>query len=538
MKLKVVSAIALLACLLSLVLWSAFAMPVEANSKTVYVDAGNVNDPDEDGSVAHPFDLIQEGVDAAGSGDTIQVASGVYYQSVEIRKSWISLVGEKGGTIIDGNGTVPVGVRIFRTPPDYTENVSISGFTVRNFVKGITLSRSLHIRLRDNSMIGNTYNFGDYSLQVHDIDTSNTVDGKPIYYWVNQRDKQVPADAGFVALVGSVNMTVKDLNLTSNVQGLLLKNTTFSLVENVHISNNWDGLYLERWSNNNTITNSTVENNLFMGIYVSTSSSNIIADTAILNNAYGLMFDSRVYEYVLDYNASSNTVRDNIVRENTVANSSLIGVYLIDSVDNIFYHNSFVNNARQIFNLNSTSHWDNGEEGNYWGDFPVEDSDKDGFGDAPYVIDENNQDNHPLMGSFSDFVVTWQEETYHVTIISNSTISEFNFSQPDKMLGFNVTVTHGASVFCRLSVPMNLLGGPYTLVFDGMSSANFLEESNGTHSFLYFTYNDDVHDVKIEGTSVVPEFPSISLVFFFVVLAIGATIGVLTRRKLVPASSG
>lgn len=523
------------ACLLSTMVRPLFVMRVEASSKTIYVDARNVNDPSEDGSAAHAFDLIQKGVDAAGSGDTVQVAAGVYYESVQIDKSSISLVGEKGGTIIDGNGTGSVGMRVYHSSPEYTKNVSISGFTVRNCVRGITLSRSVNIRLRDNTMVGNTYNFGDYTLQVQDIDTSNTVDGKPIYYWVNERDKQVPADAGFVALVDSTNITVTDLNLTNNVQGLLLKNTTGSLVENVRVSDNCYGMDLDRWSNSNTIIGNTVSNNLFMGagvgIYVSTSSGNVIANNSILNNSYGLLFDSGVYGTTLGFSGNGNTVRDNIVMDNTVANSSLDGVYLDECQDNIFFHNNFVNNALQVESLNSTSMWDDGAEGNYWADYSGKDLNKTGFGDAPYVIDENNVDNHPLMGLFSDFPVTWQEETYHVTAISNSTISEFYFSQPDKMISFSVSGPDDASGFCRVSMPFSLLGGPYTLVLDGVSSTDLLETSDGTYSFLYFTYNHSFLNVKIEGTSVVPEFPSFLLAFVLAALTVGVTIVAWTRKK-------
>ena len=38
----------------------------------------NVSDPNEDGSSAHPFDAIQEGLDAAGEGNTVCVAAGYY----------------------------------------------------------------------------------------------------------------------------------------------------------------------------------------------------------------------------------------------------------------------------------------------------------------------------------------------------------------------------------------------------------------------------------------------------------------------------
>jgi parallel beta-helix repeat protein len=396
MKLEPFLTIITVACLLSATLSPSFVTRVRASSTTIYVDVMNANDPGQDGSAAHPFDSIQKGVYAASSGDTIQVAAGVYYGEVDINKSSISLLGQKSSTILDGNGTGVVGIRLYHFSPDYTENVSISGFTVRNFVKGITLSRSINIRLRDNSMINNTYNFGDYTLQVHDVDTSNTVDGKPIYFWVNQHDKQVPAGAGFVDLVNCANMTVKDLNLTNNVQGLVLKNTTDSLVENVLIMNNWDGLYLQRWSNSNTLIDNTVSNNLFMGIYVSTSSSNVIKNNSISNNGYGLFLDSTVFEYVIGYQPADNTVTGNIVTGNTVANSSAAGVYSDESVDNVFYFNNFLNNSQQVYSVNSTNVWDDGVEGNYWTDYVGKDLNNTGFGDVPYVIDENNRDNHPL----------------------------------------------------------------------------------------------------------------------------------------------
>jgi parallel beta-helix repeat protein len=544
MKRTSVLVVCALACLFSAVLWPFSAVRVQASLKTIYVDVKNIGDPSQDGSVAHPFETIQKGIDAAGSGDMVQVAAGVYDESVQMNKSSVSLVGQKGGTVIDGNGTLPVGIRLYHTPPDYTENVSISGFTVQNCVKGITLSRSVYTRLRDNSMVGNTYNFGDYTLQVQDIDTSNTVDGRPIYFWVDQHDKQVPADAGFVALVSSTNMTIKNLDLTHNVQGLVLKNTTHSLIQNVQILNNWDGLYLERWSNSNTVIDNTISNNLYMGIYVSTSSSNTIANNSILGNAYGLLLDSTVFEYTIGYESMGNTVKYNVVTENTVANSSLRGVYLDDCHENLFFHNNFVNNTRQVESLNSTGTWDDGAEGNYWQDYSGKDMDKDGFGDTSYVIDESNRDNHPLMGLFRDFTLTWQEETYRISTVSNSSISAFGFSQPEKMISFSVSCPGDASGFCRVSVAVSLLGGPYTLVLNGTNSRDFLERSNGTHSFLYFTYNHSSLSVKIEGTSVVPEYPLFLLVFFLAILTIGTVIGTrvaivtFTKRKFAPALSG
>ena len=60
----------------------------------------NVSDPKEDGSAEHPFDSIQEAIDAAADGDTIVVAPGHYlspdpweYDEINFKGKSIRLVG-------------------------------------------------------------------------------------------------------------------------------------------------------------------------------------------------------------------------------------------------------------------------------------------------------------------------------------------------------------------------------------------------------------------------------------------------------------
>ena len=72
------------------------------------------------------------------------------------------------------------------------------------------------------------------------------------------------------------------------------------------------------------------------------------------------------------------------------------------STGNKFFCNSFVNNSLQVsFQGSETSgnSWTNSSQGNYWNDYNGTDNTGDGIGDTPYVIDDNNQDNHPLMES-------------------------------------------------------------------------------------------------------------------------------------------
>ena len=74
-----------------------------------------------------------------------------------------------------------------------------------------------------------------------------------------------------------------------------------------------------------------------------------------------------------------------------------------NSSDNIFYHNNFLNNTIHVHSVNSTNTWDNGcpSGGNFWSDYNGTDTNNDGIGDRPYMIDEKNQDRHPLMNPWT-----------------------------------------------------------------------------------------------------------------------------------------
>ena len=84
-----------------------------------------------------------------------------------------------------------------------------------------------------------------------------------------------------------------------------------------------------------------------------------------------------------------------VIRNNITDNN--VGISI--SGRNIVYENNLVGNGVQVgwdvASLNST--WDNGSRGNFWSDYDGSDTNLDGIGDTPYIIDENNQDNYPLV---------------------------------------------------------------------------------------------------------------------------------------------
>jgi len=91
-----------------------------------------------------------------------------------------------------------------------------------------------------------------------------------------------------------------------------------------------------------------------------------------------------------------NSINNKISRNNIINN--VAGIRLTRTNGNIFYCNNLINNTIQALILASGANsWDNGYVGNYWSDYTGRDTDGDFIGETPYVMDENNKDNRPLM---------------------------------------------------------------------------------------------------------------------------------------------
>jgi len=377
---------------------------------------------DDDGP-AH-FHTIQDAINAADSEDTIFVHSGTYYENVVANKT-VSLIGEnKTTTIIDGNGKESA-LLISRT-----QNVSADSFTIRNGIFGVVLDDSSYICFRNVDLVGSEYNFRFHGIFwehfSHDIDTSNTVNYKPIYYWVNKQDKEVPIDAGYVALINCSRIVMRNLNLEHNYDGITLFNVRNSRVENVSISNTLHGLYLRGNCTNNIIQRNFMTNNSAAIVLQGASSNNNVTGNIITNNNDGVGVD-RSLSNSLSRNFIANNengillfeTRNNIISENDVVNNTW-GIRIQDAYNNSIYHNNFINNEYQVYLLSgytiSTNLWDDGYPcgGNYWSDYfgldlyggpHQNETGSDGIGDTPYVIGENNRDNYPLMKPWSPAII-------------------------------------------------------------------------------------------------------------------------------------
>ena len=273
-------------------------------------------------------------------------------------------------------------------------NTDIFGNNITSNTWGLGLGLGSGSTARNNVMENNTYGFRAFNVQAVnvDVDTSNTVNGKPIIYWVDQHDKTVPADACYVALIGCTGIKVENLNLNGNLEGVFLGSTSDSEIINNWISNNLFGVNFDASSNNTISGNHITGNENGINLRWKSTNNTIQGNHITANTAIGI------------YIAESDT---NSIIGNNIANND-VGVYTeYCGKPNIFHHNNFVNNTEPWDDIGftpwpiplpiSTSIWDDGKEGNYWSGYSGEDIDGNGIGDTPYIIGTNNKDRFPLM---------------------------------------------------------------------------------------------------------------------------------------------
>ena len=96
-----------------LALYAAVISTNPVAAATIYVDASNSSGV-EDGTLANPYNTIQEGYDAALADDVVSVAPGIYVGPL-VWKSGVRLRSELGPdvTIVDGGQAG----RVFTPPP-------------------------------------------------------------------------------------------------------------------------------------------------------------------------------------------------------------------------------------------------------------------------------------------------------------------------------------------------------------------------------------------------------------------------------------
>jgi parallel beta-helix repeat protein len=505
-------------------------------------------------NTSRTYSAIQAAIDAPETldGHEILVASGTYYEHVNVSKS-VSLIGENHDTtIIDGNGTGKV---VYVT----ADNVVIRNFTIRHGAFGVWLSNSSNSRivgnklqdgayglrlynsrnsevmgneisgytwfgveikesgnstLRNNRLVGNTYNFGVNGNSlfdfINDIDVSNTVDGNSIRYLINQHDATIDAstfhELGYLGIVNSTNITVKNLNVENNKQGILFAFTTDSHITNVNAQNNWNGIYVAH-SSNITVNGNKAHGNFDYGIKLFNSSRSRVSQNNVDNNGWaGIGLFVSLNSTVDGNEANFNTYNLHVVYTNNTVfsgNNALVvrpngySIAVFYCRGNLIYHNNLANSLLRVQQRNT---WDNGQEGNYWSLYQGADTDQDGVGDTIYMAGPYNIDNHPLMGRFHDFTVTIDGKNFSITIVSNSTLSHIR-ARDNTQISFTAAGERETTGFSRIAAPNTLLqalhNGHLSFSINGEEPVLERTWTDETHTYFYFFYMNRVSNSTI-----------------------------------------
>jgi len=122
---------------------------------------------------------------------------------------------------------------------------------------------------------------------------------------------------------------------------------------------------------------------------------------------------------------------------------------------------------------------------------------------------------------------------YPVSILSNSTVSDFNFNQTEMQISFNVTGDSDVTGYCNVTIPNGLLtDSPWTIKVDNTTIIDYDDETNDTHTFLYFTYaHENPQTVTIKGTWVIPEFPLTTILPLFIISSLTTLIFAKLKKK-------
>jgi parallel beta-helix repeat protein len=313
-------------------------------------------------------------------------------------------------------------------------------------IGGITISASTSHVLADNVMVGDGLIVdGDVLAHwnTHVIDTSNTLNGRPVRYWKNVTGGTVPLGASEVILANCTGVVVQNQNLDSGTAGIELGFSSNNTVSSNTVTGSKRSIFLYS-SDGNAIAGNAVSFSDLLGIDLRLSNRNTISDNSLWGNQDGVGFRDSDNNSVTENNIWENTRSgisispdvnfgpgsdDNTIVNNTVFSNrdgikfyqsynndisqnnfvnNLNGVYVLDAGSNRMHHNNFIDNTQQAYDDGSTNQWDDGypSGGNFWSDYsgvdifngPNQDiPGSDWIGDTPYVIDFDSEDRYPLM---------------------------------------------------------------------------------------------------------------------------------------------
>ena len=255
----------------------------------------NVSDPDEDGSADHPYDAIQEALDAASDGDTIIVRDGTYIgtgnRDIDFAGKAAHLRSENGPEkcIIDCQGTAVAPHRGFYFDSGEDENSIVDGFTIKNGYAPASMPGGV-------TRGGGICTFGASPTIRNCIITTCTADngggihvsgGAPLVANNQIKQNTAKASGGGICSTGNAQLVIRDNTISQN-------RAQFGGEYPWPDPNGQGGGGIACFDSTVTIENNTVQSNTIPGAYangagilVSACTATVTGNTITQNTATG-----------------------------------------------------------------------------------------------------------------------------------------------------------------------------------------------------------------------------------------------------------
>jgi len=213
------------------------------------------------------------------------------------------------------------------------------------------------------------FNPSQYDFIKWEIPSNNTVDGRPIYFWTNRTDLQVPSDAGLIGLINCRNIKIEGADLAHNSFGIMLMtslnisvvnstitdvdtaifgdHSNISIISN-KISKSAYGIFLSNCmgfliqNNDLRFEGEVSENDRYSGIDITDSITGMI----INNHISGSYENGISIENGRNISVQGNDIVDSkegiylgsdsiSIKDNVIINMSKVGIYIYGSNDTI-----------------------------------------------------------------------------------------------------------------------------------------------------------------------------------------------------------
>jgi len=390
---------------------------------------------------------IQDGIDAAGHGDSIKVGTGTYTENIVINKT-INI------TSVNGSDSTYIQAAITR---DHVititaDSVMFNGFSLYGAANpphddkaGIYLYDVENCNIKNNSSGCDYSKANDYGILIVNSDNNNF------------ENNEFNFNIGIgLYLINSYYNYIFENNINYNIyNGSYIESSNFNVVNNNNFNNNGFLGIIFFESNNNFVINNSIKGSQLFGVKLRSCSNNylnnnvfkensegsglIIEYNSIHNvvnnnicelNKYGLQIKQSSYFNTITNNIISNNTEHGIVLDNSDNNTltmnlsdsnTTFGINIVSSDSNNIYLNTFRDNSFPVNSNSSINDWNSPTEisykfngysyhkkflGNFYSNYSGFDSNEDGIGDSPYDLPGSEpNDNYPLILSAENYIM-------------------------------------------------------------------------------------------------------------------------------------